>query len=282
MHLLSIFRENNHFGNYLNSYATLATLKSLRTQHVTERCYTFLLSISRWTPFVQETLSLVGQSCFLSFGTYGLALVNQIFASDFCLAGVPLQMNDVCKLRIHVFKTTAIRPNYKKVLDCSQSHISKLRIRISWLRTEMWGPQPRIFRLRTDQKSCYEPKFAWAKNNHETTKLAGVQYAVCPVICGPYIDPEVLCRADLAWNVCLVLAIFRNIAAILLPSNLSANSFSGFFPRIFRPCFSRPRVSAPPPKKKLNSSTPASPISHISTRIFHAALMACGRDQHIF
>ena len=32
------------------------------------------------------------RSCFLSFGNYGLALVNQIFDSDFCLAGVPLQM----------------------------------------------------------------------------------------------------------------------------------------------------------------------------------------------
>ena len=63
--------------------------------------------------------------------------------------------NDVCKLRIHVLKTTkgqeqnyeSIRPNYEKVLDCSQSHTSKLRIR----------------------------------NSHETTKLAGVQYAACPV-----------------------------------------------------------------------------------------------------
>ena len=48
-------------------------------------------------------------------------------------------MNDVCKLRSRVFKTTNgqeqnyayIRPNYKKVLDCSWSHISKLRIRVS-------------------------------------------------------------------------------------------------------------------------------------------------------
>ena len=40
----------------------------------------------------QETLSLRSRSCFLNFGTYGLALVNQIFDSDFCLAGVPLRM----------------------------------------------------------------------------------------------------------------------------------------------------------------------------------------------
>ena len=34
----------------------------------------------------QETLTLRFRSCFLNFGTYGLALVNQIFDSDFCLA----------------------------------------------------------------------------------------------------------------------------------------------------------------------------------------------------
>ena len=44
--------------------------------------------------------------------------------------------NDVCKLRIHVLKTTSgqeqnyesIRPNYEKVLDRIRSHVSKLRI----------------------------------------------------------------------------------------------------------------------------------------------------------
>ena len=86
--------------------------------------------------------------------------------------------NDVCKLQIHVFKTTngqeqnyeSMRPNYEKVLDRSRSHISKLRVRISRLRTE-------IFRLRLEVLSlefsdyartknpATKPKFAWAKNN---------------------------------------------------------------------------------------------------------------------
>ena len=42
--------------------------------------------------FFQETLSLRSRSCFLNFGTYRLALANQIFDSDFCLAGVPQRM----------------------------------------------------------------------------------------------------------------------------------------------------------------------------------------------
>ena len=46
---------------------------------------------SSFAAVCQETLSLRFRSCFLNFGTYGLALVNQIFDSDFCLAGVPLQ-----------------------------------------------------------------------------------------------------------------------------------------------------------------------------------------------
>ena len=40
----------------------------------------------------QETLTLRFRSCFLNVSTYGQALVNQIFDSDFCLAGVPLRM----------------------------------------------------------------------------------------------------------------------------------------------------------------------------------------------
>ena len=39
-----------------------------------------LMEMSEWSCFV------------VNFGTYGLALVNQIFDSDFCLAGVPLGM----------------------------------------------------------------------------------------------------------------------------------------------------------------------------------------------
>ena len=54
--------------------------------------------------------------------------------------------------------------------------------------------EQRSFRLRLEvlnlecsdyertQNPATKPKFAWAKNNHETTKLAGVQYAACPVI----------------------------------------------------------------------------------------------------
>ena len=40
----------------------------------------------------QETLTLRFRSCFPNFETCGLALVNQDFDSDFCLAGVPLRM----------------------------------------------------------------------------------------------------------------------------------------------------------------------------------------------
>ena len=46
-------------------------------------------SLGRRSDF-SGTLTLRFRSCFLNFGTYGLALVNQIFDSDFCLAGVPL------------------------------------------------------------------------------------------------------------------------------------------------------------------------------------------------
>ena len=102
--------------------------------------------------------------------------------------------NDVCKLRIHVFKTTngqeqnyeSIRPNYEKVLDCSRSHISKLRIRISRPRTEIFRLRLEVLNLKFSdyertKNSATKPKFAWAKNNHKTTELAGVQYAACHV-----------------------------------------------------------------------------------------------------
>ena len=94
---------------------------------------------------VQETLSLRSRSCFPNFGTNGLALVNQIFESDFCLAGVPLRMtfadyeSTFSKPRKDKNKTTD--SNYEKVLDCSRSRVSKLQIRISRPRTE-------TFRLR--------------------------------------------------------------------------------------------------------------------------------------
>ena len=104
--------------------------------------------------YSQETLTLCFRSCFLNFGTYGLALVNQIFDSDSCLAGVPLRMtlqttnprfqNDEWTRSNYEF----IRPSYEKVLDCSRSHISALRIRISRLRTE-------IFKLRTPLKNFF-------------------------------------------------------------------------------------------------------------------------------
>ena len=102
--------------------------------------------------------------------------------------------DDVCKLRIHVFKTTngqeqnyeSTRPNYEKVLDSSQGHISKLRIRISRRRTKIFRPRLEVLNLECSdyewtKDPATKPKFAWAKNNHETTKLAGVQYVACPV-----------------------------------------------------------------------------------------------------
>ena len=141
----------------------------------------------------QETLTLRFRSCFLNVGTYGLALVNQIFDSDLCLAGVPLRMmfanyeSTFSKPRMDKNKTTnPFSQNYEKVLDCSRSHISKLRIRISRLGTEIFKLRLEVLNLEFSdyertKNPATKPIFAWAKNNHEITKLAGVQYAACSV-----------------------------------------------------------------------------------------------------
>ena len=109
---------------------------------------TLSLSFSFVRGSFQETLTLRFRSCFPNTGTYGLALVNQIFDSDSCLAGVPLRVtfanyeSTFPKPRMDKNKTTnPFGQTPKKVLDCSRSHISKLRTRISRLRTE-------IFKLR--------------------------------------------------------------------------------------------------------------------------------------
>ena len=142
----------------------------------------------QWQVLGQETLSLRFRSCFLNFGTYGLALVNQIFDSDFCLAGVPLQMtfaNCECTFSNHEWTRTKLRihsaklqrgawlqpePHFKITPDYEQRFSDH-----DW-RSSTWNSQI----TNGPKNPASKPKFAWAKNNHETTKLPGVQYLESP------------------------------------------------------------------------------------------------------
>ena len=73
--------------------------------------------------------------------------------------------NHICKLRIHDFKAAngqeqnyeAVRPNYEKAFDRSQSHISKLRIRSSQLRADIFRLPLEVLNL--DFQTTNGPKF---------------------------------------------------------------------------------------------------------------------------
>ena len=132
----------------------------------------------------QETLTLRFRSCFLNFGTYGLALVNQIFDSDFCLA--------VCLYEWRLQTTNPLFQNHELTRIKLRIHSAKLR-KGAWLQPEphfkitnpnfptmkrdfqttIGGPRPGIFRLRTDQKSCYETKIRVGKEQPRNYEAHG-------------------------------------------------------------------------------------------------------------
>ena len=142
---------------------------------------------------VQETLSLRFRSCFLKFGTYGLALVNQFFDSDFCLAGVPLRVtfadyeSAFSKPRMDKNKTTnPFGQTTKRYLTAAGATFQNYESEFPRLRTEIFKRRLEVLNLEFSdyvrtQNPATKPKFAWAKKSHEITKLAGVQYAACSV-----------------------------------------------------------------------------------------------------
>ena len=90
----------------------------------------------------QETLSLRSRSCFFpKFWDLSSQpnLRLRLLSRGVCLNERRLQTTKP-RFQNHEWTRTnyeSIRPDYTKVLDCSRSHISKLRIRISRLRTEI-------------------------------------------------------------------------------------------------------------------------------------------------
>ena len=131
----------------------------------------------------QETPTLRFRS-FLGGGTYGLALVNQMFDSNFCLAGVPLRM------MFANYESTFSKHEWTRIR--LQIHSAKLR-KGAWLQPEphlkitnpnfpttnrdfqttIGGPRPGIFRPRTDQKSCYETKIRVGKGQPRNYEARG-------------------------------------------------------------------------------------------------------------
>ena len=120
----------------------------------------------------QEKCSLRSRSCSLSFGYYGLALVNQISDFDSCLTGVPPRTTfadyestfskpRIDKKKLRICQTTktcltaagAIFQNYESEFPDYEQKFSD----------HDGAPQPGIFRLRVDQKSSYETKIRVGK-----------------------------------------------------------------------------------------------------------------------
>ena len=135
-------------------------------------------------------------------------LVNQLLDSDFYLAGVPLRMTLAnydprfqnhewtrIKLRIHsakLRKGARLQPQPHFKITNPKFRISRLQTEILKLRSEVLNLE--ISDYERTKNPATKPKFAWAKNNHEITKLAGVQYAACSVTRANLLIPPTSCR----------------------------------------------------------------------------------------
>ena len=112
--------------------------------------------------------------------------------SDFCLAGVPQRMTFAnhesmfSKPRMDNKTTNPFGQTMKRCWTAAgatfQNYDSEFPDYEQRLSDYDWRfPNLEFSDYVRTKNPATKPKFAWAKNNYETTKLAGVQYAACPV-----------------------------------------------------------------------------------------------------
>ena len=116
-----------------------------------------------------------------------------MFDSDVCFVGVPQRMTfanyefTFSKPRMDKNKTTnPFGQTTKRCLTAAgatfQNYESEFQDYEQRFSDYDWSSSTWEFSDYEPTKNpATKPKFAWAKKSHETTKLAGVKYAACPV-----------------------------------------------------------------------------------------------------